>query len=838
MNPPSTSIDFFISYTGKDKAWAEWIAWQLEAAGYSTVIQAWDFRSGGVFPGDMHRAIQQSARTIAVLTPDYMASGFCAPEWQAAFTQDPTGEKGILVCIRVADFKPDGILTGRTYIDFVGLDADAARDLLLRRIQSGRAKPATPPAFPTAAKPAPAFPPTSPQSTFRIPKSLIPHNLPRLQPFFGRKDELRKIADALDPESRTWGALIDGPGGMGKTSLAVRAAYECTPEQFERIVFVSIKDRELDDDGVRTLGNLLIPGLLELLNELARELGHPDIPKSAEDQRTRLLLEALRGTRTLLILDNLEDLLKTERDQIFTFVKKLPPGCKAILTSRRRIGSSADTLILEKLDQDAALETLADLATRIPLLQKTSEAERIALTTQTGGKPLLLRWVVGQLGRGSCRTFTDALAFLRSCPKDNDPLEFIFGDLADEFTADETKILCALTYFSLPAKVEHIRVVADPAQRSARSTKSAPSAGSSPEPLTLEAADTALRSLANRSLVTADDEENAYVLVPLVADFLRSHRPEVVRETGTRLEQRAYALIVENGYNKHDRFPVLDAAWPTVAPAIPVFLAGENARLQTVCAALHAFLNFTGRWDEWLSLNQQAEAKALAEGDHANAGKVAYYAGHIHYLRQQADEVLACADRAAAHWHTAKAGAREQAGAIGLRGIGHQLKRDYPAAITAYREALELHRSLSAESEDVSIGLNDLADAEQDSGDFAAAERDYREALRVARAVGDDEGVAIYTGNLAGLALDRKDWPGAEALAREALSLSEKVGRQELIANNNRRLAHALVRQGKAAEALPHAERAVYIYTRLGSPTLTDAQSILDECPRALAASP
>jgi hypothetical protein len=46
-----------------------------------------------------------------------------------------------------------------------------------------------------------------------------------------------------------------------------------------------------------------------------------------------------------------------------------------------------------------------------------------------------------------------ALAFLRTCPPDNDPLEFIFGDLAKEFTADEEKVLCALTYFSLPAKV-------------------------------------------------------------------------------------------------------------------------------------------------------------------------------------------------------------------------------------------------------------------------------------------------------------------------------------------------------------------------------------------------
>lgn len=40
----------------------------------------------------------------------------------------------------------------------------------------------------------------------------IPNNLSRLQPFFGLTVELKQIAEALDSESRTWGALIDGPG--------------------------------------------------------------------------------------------------------------------------------------------------------------------------------------------------------------------------------------------------------------------------------------------------------------------------------------------------------------------------------------------------------------------------------------------------------------------------------------------------------------------------------------------------------------------------------------------------------------------------------------------------
>lgn len=44
---------FFISYTQADQAWAEWIAWQLESAGLSVIIQAWDFKKGGNFVLDM-----------------------------------------------------------------------------------------------------------------------------------------------------------------------------------------------------------------------------------------------------------------------------------------------------------------------------------------------------------------------------------------------------------------------------------------------------------------------------------------------------------------------------------------------------------------------------------------------------------------------------------------------------------------------------------------------------------------------------------------------------------------------------------------------------------------
>lgn len=637
----------------------------------------------------------------------------------------------------------------------------------------------------------------------------VPNNLRRLPYFFGRTVDLERVAAALRPDDRTWIILIHGPGGIGKTAFAIRAAELARPEDYSRIVFVSSKRSELEPGGKRAIRDFLVSGYIEILNAIARELGDKKFGEHDEAQRSAELQKLLREERILLVIDNLESLSADDLGRVVEFLRNLPSGCKAIITSRRRTDIQCHLVTLGSIAWEDAQQLLTALERSNRLLANASEDQRRCLHHDCGGNPLILQWVVGQLGRGQCRTVASALNLLKESPAGQDALEFIFGDISKHFTPEEASLLAALSHFTLPIQTKHLAELADVS------------------PL---AAQPVLESLHDRALVVGDVEMKKFLLRPLVADFLRRTRPEVIQITGDRLEKQAYALVVENGYKNHDRFPLLDTAWATVAASLPRFLAGENARLQTVCAALNTFLEFTGRWDELLALERDAESRAVSEGNFDKAGWRAYQVGWVHYLREQSGEVLAYADRAEAHWRQAKGGIRETAFAIRLRGLGHELAKDYPAAADAYRDAIKLWRTMDRESEDVAIGLNDLAGAERIDRQFEAAERDYREALRIARAIDYHEGVATYTGNLAVLRLDRKDWSGAETLAREAMRLAEKIGRQELIAWTSHLTAKALIRQGRKEEALPHARRAAEIYQKLGSPDLAGTQQTLAEC--------
>ncbi|NTW55370.1 MAG: tetratricopeptide repeat protein [Chlorobaculum sp.] len=642
------------------------------------------------------------------------------------------------------------------------------------------------------------------------------NSLPREGFFVGREAERKIIAAALSPESRTWGALIDGPGGIGKTALAIKAAHEAPEGLFERKIFISAKVRELTSDGEKPLTDFTRPTYLAMLDELGKELGEENLERLAPDERPNVLRLALAGKKALIVFDNLETLPEEERTRLFQFLSRLPDGNKAIVTSRRRTDVDARIVRLDRLSRDEAMELIAELAKKYPKLARASEKEREDLYGMTQGNPLLIRWITGQLGRegSQCRTIADACAFIERAPKGNDPLEYIFGDLLETFTENETLVLAALTYFTSPAKLKWLAQMTDLPER---------------------AAETALEDLTDRAILISDLEGRTFYLPPLAAHFIKTRRSEAVSQTGDALVNRVYALAMQyGGDTNREGFQMLDAEWAYIFAALPRLLTGDNDRLQTVSNRLFRFLDFTGKWDEAIWFFEQAEECALAANDKGNAGWRAYQAGWMYNLCNQSADVLACAARSAEHLKENTP--RNKAIAIRLQGLGCHLNKDYPAAISAFQEVLEIRRSISPDSLDVSIALNDLAIVEKANKDYVDAERDYREALRIPKVIDFQEGIATITRNLADIALDLKQWEKAESLAREALPLAEKVGRQELIASVCHRIAKALLKQNKnLEEAITFARRAVDIFTRLRSPDdLAEAQDTLAEIEKAM----
>ena len=162
-----SSKDFFISYNRFDQSWAEWIAWILEEAGYSVVIQAWDFRPGGNFVLDMQRAAAASQKTIALLSETYLKSAYTQPEWAAAFATDPTAIDRKLIPVRVKPCEPTGMLRPIVHVDLVDVPPDEAKQKILDMVKD-RVKPDQAPAFPGSITAPPAAPPAE------IPKVAFP----------------------------------------------------------------------------------------------------------------------------------------------------------------------------------------------------------------------------------------------------------------------------------------------------------------------------------------------------------------------------------------------------------------------------------------------------------------------------------------------------------------------------------------------------------------------------------------------------------------------------------------------------------------------------------------
>ncbi len=206
-----------------------------------------------------------------------------------------------------------------------------------------------------------------------------PRQLPAaIADFTGREEQLESLRETLTSGrgQASYGvriAGISGPGGVGKSTLAVRAAHELVPQFPDGQLYAQI--RTAGDDPV-----------MSTLDRFLRALGVSGtaVPKGRED-REQLYRSRLAGRRMLVVLDDVTD----EAD----VVPLLPgdPSCGVVVTSRARLSGlqGAQLVDVGTLDPDRSVRLLDRLLGADRVAAEPEPTRRLA--DLCGGLPLALR---------------------------------------------------------------------------------------------------------------------------------------------------------------------------------------------------------------------------------------------------------------------------------------------------------------------------------------------------------------------------------------------------------------------------------------------------------------
>jgi TIR domain-containing protein/tetratricopeptide repeat protein/NB-ARC domain-containing protein len=344
-----------ISHAGRDRAWAEWARWHLEAAGYATELDSIDWAPGTNFVEAMHRALDRDNPMLVVLSSAYLdPDRFTTDEWTARLAQRRRDRGAKLIPLRVDNVDLHGGLWAPIIVpDVFDLPPDRAVAVLLdavrRVIDPSAAGTRT-----TAAPPYPSDRPVPADAGPRPPGSLpAVWNLARRNPAFtGRDGMLNRLHDTLGSGRRAAVQALHGVGGVGKTQLALEYAHRFAGE-YDLVWWVPSEQPEFIGDHVA--------GLAARAGLVAASM---TTPIAAEAVRQHLRVRS----RWLLIFDNAED-----RDDLEPW---LPDGPgHVIITSR----SPSWTGVARPVDVDVFTrdESIALLHTHLPHLAD-ADADRLA----------------------------------------------------------------------------------------------------------------------------------------------------------------------------------------------------------------------------------------------------------------------------------------------------------------------------------------------------------------------------------------------------------------------------------------------------------------------------
>jgi len=783
------AADFFVSYTSADRGWAEWIAWELEAAGYTTVLQAWHMPPGSSFVHAMDDALRRTRHTLLILSPAYLLSAMTEAEWRAGFAADPSGIQRRLVPVRIEACQPAGLLADRVYVDLVDLEEAAAKAALLEGVAAavrGHAHPASQPEFPGTAAAAVIGRP-------RFPTALPPiWNVPfrRNPAFTGRDGELAQLAAALQADGMVaLTQVLQGGGGVGKTTLAVEYAYR-QRTSFDTVWWIRAEEPATFVGDYANLGVMC------------------RVAESGESDQ-RLAVMAVRRwledhDRWLLILDNAEDPdaklgLESPLDRVVGLLPQIVQG-QVLVTTRNT--SWEEHAAVAELEVFSPAEAVTFLLARSG---STDEHAAAAVAELLGWLPLALE----QAGAYARETRLPLSAYLdrlrqfpaitltKGSPRDRDPADTVATtwQVSLERVQPIPGAVALLEVCALlgPEEIPRDLLIQ---QLSSQVEEFAELAG---DPFAVDEAAAAVRRY---GLIKVS--EHALVMHRLLQQVIRDRL-----DPGRRADRTAAVIrLIRSVFPTDSADP---ETWPVYTQLLPHALAVTS----------HA---------QTLDIEPDATAWLLTQ-----AGMYLWQRGDL----QQAHALL---ERALAIRET-HLGAHHPDTAQSLNDLGLVLHDQgaYDQARVLHERALAIRESqLGPDHPDTAQSLNNLGKTLRYQGDLDRAQTAHERALAIRQAsLGNHQDTAWSLSDLGLVLFDRGDLDGARALDEQALPIFETClgpdhpGTAHCVS----RLATTLTRQGNLDRALPLHERSLAIREAHRGPDHPDTAHSLTNFGRALAAN-
>lgn len=260
------------------------------------------------------------------------------------------------------------------------------------------------------------------------------HNLPLADfdetGFIGRKQILANLVKACVGPYPV--ITVVGEGGLGKTSLALKAAYEILdshPDKFEAIIFVTAKATQLTANEISRIKGA-IDSSLGLMEAAVDVLGGSESESPIED-----LKELLNTFKILLIIDNLETVLDHHLKEV---LQDLPFGSKVLITTRIGLGAFEYPVQLQGLSDSEAVQLLRATAEirGVARLTNTSNDKLSVYCKRMRNNPLHIKWFVSavQVGKRPEEALADESLFLRFC----------LSNVFDQISSDAKAIVRAL----------------------------------------------------------------------------------------------------------------------------------------------------------------------------------------------------------------------------------------------------------------------------------------------------------------------------------------------------------------------------------------------------------